>query len=120
MPVPRAAPSRRRLPDPVRPVNLRLGTPGYMAAATRYTRIMDVFGYLALVGLVFCLGLPFLHAWAWCLDDVRRDTTLDPSTRARWVGALVLLSVVAIPMYVSSGPGGSRWDRKQLWWPWRR
>ena len=64
-------------------------------------------GYIAVAAVVCCLVLPFLHAWAWCLADLRRDTALEPAARSRWLGMLILISVVAIPMYVSSGPGES-------------
>ena len=82
--------------------------------------MVDDLGYLVLAGLVCCLALPFLHAWAWCLADLRRDGRLDSDARAQWLGALLLLSVVAIPMYVSTGPGSARWDPRMLWWPWKR
>ena len=73
-----------------------------------------------LVGVLACgLALPYLHAWAWCLADVRREHMLDSSARAQWFGALLLLSVVAIPLYVS-GPGRERCDPRSLWWPWKR
>ena len=80
---------------------------------------MDAFGYFVVAALACCLVLPFLNAWAWCLRDLRRDYTLDSSARAQWLGALLLLSVVAIPLYVS-GPGRERWDPRSLWWPWKR
>jgi hypothetical protein len=75
--------------------------------------------YILMGALVCGLALPYVHAWAWCLADLRRDRMLDTSTRTQWLGALLLLSVVAIPLYVS-GPGSERWDPRALWWPWRR
>lgn len=81
---------------------------------------MGVLGYALLAGLVCCLALPFLHAWAWCLADLRHHATLDASARARWLGALLLMSVLAVPMYVGTGPGRERWNPRMLWWPWKR
>ena len=82
--------------------------------------VMDGLAYIVVAGMICCLVLPFLHAWAWCLADLRNDTTLEPAARSQWLGMLILISVVAIPMYVSSGPGSARWDPRMLWWPWRR
>jgi hypothetical protein len=81
---------------------------------------MDAFGLIVAVALACCLILPYIHAWAWCLTDLRRDATLDPPARSQWLVMLILLSVVAIPMYVSGGPGRERWDPRMLWWPWKR
>ena len=49
--------------------------------------------------------------------DLRRDRSRDASARSQWLFALIVFSVVAIPMYVSSGPGKERWDPRLLWWP---
>jgi hypothetical protein len=76
--------------------------------------------YLLLALVVCVVALPFLHAWAWCFADLRRDRTLDQTARSQWLFALVVLSVVAIPVYVSSGPGKERWNPRLLWWPWKR
>jgi hypothetical protein len=88
--------------------------------ALRDTLVMVDLGYIAVAAVVCCLVLPFLHTWAWCLADLRRDTALEPAARSQWLGMLILMSVVAIPMYVSSGPGRERWDPGMLWWPWKR
>jgi hypothetical protein len=42
------------------------------------------------------------------------------AARSRWLVLLLLVSVLAIPMYVDSGPGRERWDPRTLWWPWKR
>jgi hypothetical protein len=84
-----------------------------------YTQKMNILGYIVVAALACCLVLPLLNALAWCLGDLRRDSMVDSSARAQWLGALLLLSVVAIPMHVS-GPGRKRWNPRTLWWPWRR
>jgi hypothetical protein len=91
-----------------------------MAIIAQYTPVMDDLGYIVVAAVVCCLLLPFVHAWAWCLADLRRDTTLEPPARSRWLVLLLLVSVLAIPMYVNSGPGRGRWDPRTLWWPWKR
>jgi hypothetical protein len=40
--------------------------------------------------------------------------------RTQWLVALLFLSDVFIPAYVSVGPGRERWDPRMLWWPWKR
>jgi hypothetical protein len=77
-------------------------------------------GYLLLAVLVCVLLLPFVHAWAWCVADLLRDDAVDSSVRTQWLVALLFLSVVFIPAYVSVGPGRERWDPRMLWWPWKR
>ena len=59
-------------------------------------------------------------AWAWCVADLLRDDAVDSSVRTQWLVALLFLSVVFIPAYVSVGPGRERWDPRMLWWPWKR
>ena len=81
---------------------------------------MDGYAPLFAAVLVMVLLLPLVRVWAWCLVDLRDDSAIDQSTRAQWLMMLILLSVVAIPAYVTVGPGRERWDARMLWWPWRR
>lgn len=77
----------------------------------------------SLVVIVFAvlIALPFARAWAWCLADLRDHATdLDSPSRGQWLAALLLVSVFAIPAYVTVGPGRGRWDARTLWWPWKR
>jgi len=108
-----------RLPEAATPPG-RAKQADFGPIITRYTPAMDALGLIVAVALVCCLVLPYLHAWAWCLADLRRHTSLEPPARSQWLVMLILLSVVAIPMYVSNGPGRERWDPRMLWWPWRR
>lgn len=77
---------------------------------------MDVArGIVILVG-VFVLLL-VLRLLAWCLTDVLSDRTLTQYERTMWLAFLLVVSVVAVPLYVTVGPGADRWD-SSMFWPW--
>ena len=72
----------------------------------------------AIVALVALAALLLvLRLLVWCLNDVIGDPTLTPYERSMWFAFRLIVCVVAVPLYLTRGPGSNRWDSSMLW-PW--
>jgi hypothetical protein len=74
--------------------------------------VLAIIVVVALAALLLVLRL-----LAWCLTDVLRDPTLTQYEQSMWFVFLLIVCVVAVPLYITVGPGSNHWD-SSMFWPW--